>query len=78
MEVSGQLQTPGERAHGIHWIGGWVDAMVGLNFIKKRKSFTLLGLKLRPIFAESSLAFVQKIFSLVSQIPFLRTNTVRL
>jgi hypothetical protein len=41
--------TPGERAPGIHWIGGWVDLRAGLDDLKKRKLFTLLGLELRPL-----------------------------
>jgi hypothetical protein len=39
--------TPGERAHGTHWIGGWVDLRVGLDDMEKRKLLTLPGLKLR-------------------------------
>jgi hypothetical protein len=27
--------TPGERAPGIHWIGGWIDLRVGLDAVKK-------------------------------------------
>jgi hypothetical protein len=27
--------TPGERASGTHWIGGWVDARIGLNDMAK-------------------------------------------
>jgi hypothetical protein len=43
MEVSGQLHTlgaftPGERASGIHWIGGWVGPRAGLDDVEKRKS----------------------------------------
>jgi hypothetical protein len=41
--------TPGERATGTHWIGGWVDPTVGLHDVEKRKFLTLLGLKLRPV-----------------------------
>jgi hypothetical protein len=40
--------TPGERAPGTHWIGGWVDPRAGLDDIKRRKFLTLLGLKLDP------------------------------
>jgi hypothetical protein len=29
--------TPGERASGNHWIGGWVDPRVGLDAVEKRK-----------------------------------------
>jgi hypothetical protein len=35
--------TPGERAPGTHWIGGWVDLIAGLDHLE-----TLLGLELRP------------------------------
>jgi hypothetical protein len=41
--------APGERAPGTHWIGGWVDPRGGLDDLKKRKFFTLPGLKLRPL-----------------------------
>jgi hypothetical protein len=41
--------TPGERAHGTHWIGGWVDPRTGLDDVEKRKFLTLLGLELRPL-----------------------------
>jgi hypothetical protein len=27
--------TPRERAHGTHWIGGWVDTTAGLNDMEK-------------------------------------------
>jgi hypothetical protein len=37
--------TPGERAPGTHWIGGWVDPRAGLD-VKKRKFLTLPGLEL--------------------------------
>jgi hypothetical protein len=39
--------TPGERAPGTHWIGGWVDPRAGLNDVEKTKFFTLPGLELR-------------------------------
>jgi hypothetical protein len=29
------LHTPGERAAGIHWIGSWVGAKVGLDAVSK-------------------------------------------
>jgi hypothetical protein len=41
--------TPGERAPGIHWIGGWVDLRAGLDDLEKRKFLTLPGLELRPV-----------------------------
>jgi hypothetical protein len=40
--------TPGERAPGIHWIGGWVGPRAGLDDVKNRKFLTLPGLELRP------------------------------
>jgi hypothetical protein len=40
--------TPGERASGTHWIGGWVDPGAGLDDVEKRKFLTLPGLELRP------------------------------
>jgi hypothetical protein len=34
--ASGSVQlTPGEGTHGAHWIGGWVDAWVGLHAVEK-------------------------------------------
>jgi hypothetical protein len=33
--------TPGERAPGTHWIGGWVGPRFGLDDVKKRKFLTL-------------------------------------
>jgi hypothetical protein len=42
--------TSGEKAHGSHWIGGWVDPRAGdLDDVEKRNFFTLLGLELRPL-----------------------------
>jgi hypothetical protein len=41
--------TPGERAPGTHWIGGWVDPSAGLDNVEKRKFLTLPGLELQPI-----------------------------
>jgi hypothetical protein len=35
--------TPGERAPGTHWIGGWVDPSAGLDDVK-REFLTLPGL----------------------------------
>jgi hypothetical protein len=42
MEVSGLLNAPpdfipGERAYGIHWIGGWMGLSVGLDVVEKKK-----------------------------------------
>jgi hypothetical protein len=39
----------GERAPGIHWIGGWVDPRGGVYNVEKRKLLTLPGLGLRPL-----------------------------
>jgi hypothetical protein len=41
--------TPGERAPGTHWIGGWVDLRAGLDDLDNRKFLTQLGLELRPL-----------------------------
>jgi hypothetical protein len=41
--------TPGEKAPGTHWIGGWVNPTAGLKDMKKRKFLTLPGLELRPL-----------------------------
>jgi hypothetical protein len=41
--------TPGEKAPGTHWIGGWVDSKAGLDDVEKRKIFPLPGLKLQPL-----------------------------
>jgi hypothetical protein len=38
--------TPGERASGTHWIGGWVGPRATLNDVEKRK-FSTLCLPLR-------------------------------
>jgi hypothetical protein len=40
--------TPGEREHGTHWIGGWVDPRACLDNVEKRKFLTLPELELRP------------------------------
>jgi hypothetical protein len=39
--------TPGERAPGTHWRGGWVDLRDGLDDLEKRKFLTPPGLELR-------------------------------
>jgi hypothetical protein len=36
--------TPGERAAGTHWIGGWVDPRARLDDVENRKFLTLPGL----------------------------------
>jgi hypothetical protein len=41
--------TPGVRAPGIHWIGGWLDPRAGLDDVEKRKFLTLPGLELQPL-----------------------------
>jgi hypothetical protein len=41
--------TPGERAPGTHWIGGWVNSRTGMDDVEKRKLLTLPGLELRPL-----------------------------
>jgi hypothetical protein len=38
--------TPGERAPGTHWKGGWVNPRAGLDDVEKRKFLTLPGLEL--------------------------------
>jgi hypothetical protein len=41
--------TPGEKAPGTHWIGGWVGLRAGLDDLEKRTFLTLPGLELRPL-----------------------------
>jgi hypothetical protein len=41
--------TPGERAPGVHWIGGWADPRAGLDNMEKRKFLALPRLELRPL-----------------------------
>jgi hypothetical protein len=41
--------TPGERAPGTHWIGGWVDPRATLDDVEKRNFLTLSGLEVRPL-----------------------------
>jgi hypothetical protein len=41
--------TPGERALGAHWVGGWVDSRAGVDDVEKRKFLTLPGLHIRPL-----------------------------
>jgi hypothetical protein len=45
--------TPGERALGTHFIGGWVDLRAGLDDLEKRKFLALPGLELERIFVEN-------------------------
>jgi hypothetical protein len=35
--------APRERAHGTHWIGGWVGPGAGLDAVEKRKMLPLPG-----------------------------------
>jgi hypothetical protein len=41
--------TPGERALGTHWIGGWVIRWAGLDDVEKWKLLPPPGLELRPL-----------------------------
>jgi hypothetical protein len=41
--------TPGERAPGTHWIGGWLGPGAGVDDVEKRKLLNLPGLELRPL-----------------------------
>jgi hypothetical protein len=41
--------TPGERALGTQWIGGWVDPRAGLDDVENRKFLILPGLELRTL-----------------------------
>jgi hypothetical protein len=41
--------SPGERAPGTQWIGGWVDPRAGLDDTKKRKFLPPPGLELRSL-----------------------------
>jgi hypothetical protein len=41
--------TPGERAPGTHWIGGWVGPRASVDSMEKSKFLTLPGLELRPL-----------------------------
>jgi hypothetical protein len=42
-----RLFTPGEIAHGTHWIASWVDPTVGLNDMEMIKFLTPPRLELR-------------------------------
>jgi hypothetical protein len=41
--------TPGERAPGTQWIGGWVGTRTRLEDMEKRKFLPLTRLELRPL-----------------------------
>jgi hypothetical protein len=62
--------TPGERASGTHWRGGWVDRRAGPDILEKRKVLTLPGLELlllgRP-------ARIQSLYRLRSPSPVLKS-----
>jgi hypothetical protein len=52
--VSGQFHDPatlppGKRAHGTHWIGGWVGHKTGLDNMERRKILAVSGLELWPL-----------------------------
>jgi hypothetical protein len=53
--------TPGERAPGTHWIGGWVDPRASMEDLEKRKFFTLPGLELPSL---SRQARIQSLYRL--------------
>jgi hypothetical protein len=40
---------PQGKSPGIHWIGGWVGPVTGLDDVEKRKFLILPGLQLRPL-----------------------------
>jgi hypothetical protein len=41
--------TPGERASGNHWIGGWVGSEDGLDAVEWKNLLSLLGIEPRSI-----------------------------
>jgi hypothetical protein len=41
--------SPGERAPGPQWIGGWMGPRAGVDDVDKRKFLTIPGLELRPL-----------------------------
>jgi hypothetical protein len=41
--------SPGRYSPGIHWIGGCMGPIAGLDNVGKRKFLTLQGLELRPL-----------------------------
>jgi hypothetical protein len=41
--------TPGEKALGTHWVGGWVGPRADLDDVEKTKFLTLPGLELRTL-----------------------------
>jgi hypothetical protein len=40
--------TPGERAPGTHWIGGWMGPRFGLDAVEKRQILPLTGIETGP------------------------------
>jgi hypothetical protein len=40
-----RLFTPGDKAPGTRWIGGWVDPRAGLDDVEKRQFLTLQELQ---------------------------------
>jgi hypothetical protein len=53
--------TSGERVHGTHWIGGWVDPRACMDNMERRKFLTSSGLELR---SHSSPARSQSLYRL--------------
>jgi hypothetical protein len=47
--------TLGERAHGTHWIRGWVGPRENLDDVEKRKFLILLELEIRTLGRSQSL-----------------------
>jgi hypothetical protein len=41
--------NPGKRAHGTHWIRGWVDPRADPDAVEKRKCLPLLGPAVQPV-----------------------------
>jgi hypothetical protein len=41
--------TPGDRAPGIHWNGGWVDPRAAPDHVEKRNFYNLPGHELRSL-----------------------------
>jgi hypothetical protein len=40
--------TPGERAPGTHWLGGWVNPRAGLDAMEKKKHLALSEIEPEP------------------------------
>jgi hypothetical protein len=47
MEVSGQIHAPHDLPHGTHWIGGWVENPVCIQW--KRENLALPGIEPIPV-----------------------------